>query len=351
MLELVQYLVKVDPDCIRAETHCGYLPIHVMPSMMMTTTINNDQVESDQVKARLFMIQKFPAGLTHENEYGRTPLSEAIKAKCNIILEAMVDASPDIAIQKDSEGRVPLHTAVEEGNYDAFNILVSRNPGCICEEDNYGKSPITRSFLTTSEEARQLVGVMAKIISEQSITKLLLARAPQALAGRTVALETNTEANDIGVSSSARTAPVVGKSEACTGVKEEEASGRAPRAMIPEDPMSVTLRCLMEARKSEEIFLSKLCCGQELSNVDLKAIIGTLVARLSELNEERSWAPKTASLCQKNQKKQRGEHLCLLIQALHNKLLEMEGKKVPSIGERAAKRARLAEDDPSCSIS
>jgi hypothetical protein len=98
VLELVRYLVELDPDCVKRKTHAGLLPIHVMPGMPLTVESTRlDVIQNDQLQARIFLMKQFPEGIRHFNQYGRSPLSEALKAKCNIIVKAILDESPELA--------------------------------------------------------------------------------------------------------------------------------------------------------------------------------------------------------------------------------------------------------------
>jgi hypothetical protein len=134
-----------------------------MPGMPFTRESTSlDVCQKDQLKARIFLMKPFPEGMKHIHQYGRSALSEAIKAKCNIIVKAILDESPELAKWPQENGRIPLHLAIEEKNSTAINLLLHSYPEGLTACDKSGKSPLM-AVLSSLDNARDLLLQVANV--------------------------------------------------------------------------------------------------------------------------------------------------------------------------------------------
>jgi hypothetical protein len=345
VLELVRYLVELDPDCVKRKTHAGLLPIHVMPGIPFTgESTSLDVSQNDQLKARIFLMKQFPEGLKHINQYGRSALSEAIKAKCNIIVKAILDESPELAKWPQENGRIPLHLAIEEKNSTAINLLLHSYPEGLTACDKSGKSPLMAT-LSSLDNARDLLLQVAnvspflslKIASENAkITEAHAKKVASDSSANIIALQeelrsAQEEKAKTKKSSKAMKAVLL---SAKTKLRAAKKAAKRRRGMpLPEvvqssssfssEPeQSVKYRSLIDARKSEIISLSNI--GMQHSIMDLKKISESLIRRLGCMGaKKRSVAQIATSYYLQVQQPQK-QDLYQTIQALNNELMELE---------------------------
>eukprot|EP00980_Cylindrotheca_fusiformis_P012113 scaffold2927_cov143-Cylindrotheca_fusiformis.AAC.3 len=140
ILELVQFLVRRHPKCVQAKTDRNELPINLMPPTTNPQPII-DAMQRDQLQARLYLMNKYPEGVTLEDKDGETPIVRAVISRCNIILKAILDKFPHLAKQPNSIGKLPLHYAMETANADAVKLLYSVYPDGIEVKDQAGTTP------------------------------------------------------------------------------------------------------------------------------------------------------------------------------------------------------------------
>ena len=108
ILDLVQFLVRRHPKCVRSKNSNGALPINLMPASTNPQQVI-DEMQRDQLQARLYLIKKFPDGIKMEDNDGESPLVRAIIGKCNILVEAIAERFPELVREANGKGRLPLH--------------------------------------------------------------------------------------------------------------------------------------------------------------------------------------------------------------------------------------------------
>lgn len=164
ILNLVKFLVRRDPSCIASKTNRDTLAINCMPP---TTNPQNviDEMQRDQLQARLYLMKKYPQGVNMEDMDGETPLIRAIIGRCNLLVEKITENFPDTVFQKSSKiQKLPLHYAMETTNDTALKLLYQKYPQGILEKDRSGKTPA--DILESSHHKQKLIAAMAQVIMQ-----------------------------------------------------------------------------------------------------------------------------------------------------------------------------------------
>ena len=350
VLDLVRYLVELDPDCVKRKTHAGSLPIHVMPGMPFTgESTSLDACQKDQLEARIFLMKHFPEGMKHTNQYGRSALSEAIKAKCNIIVKAILDESPELAKWPQENGRIPLHLAIEEKNSTAINLLLHSYPEGLTVCDKAGKSPLmavlssldNHMALSSLDSARDLLlntsvspFLSLQIASESA--KVTEARAKKDASDSAAKIKALQKELQSAREEKAKYTLKAMRAVLSTKTKRRAAKRAAKRRTgmpLPEvvqsssyfssEPeQSVKYRSLTEARKSEFIFLSNI--GMQQSIMDLKKIMESLNRRLGCMDAKKRSVAQTAASSLLQERHPLSQELYQTIEQLNNELIELE---------------------------
>jgi hypothetical protein len=168
VLELVQHLVYLYPDSVKATTKMGNLAIHMMPQYDGNPA-NCTKIQSDQLAARLFLIKNYPAGLRALDSDGVMPLFRAIRHGYNITARAIVETFPEAAKLQNSHGQIPLHLSLDMPYVDAslVEVLVYNYPAGFRLLDNAGKSPLGNFLLRGNDQTLE----PKKIIIIETIAK------------------------------------------------------------------------------------------------------------------------------------------------------------------------------------
>jgi hypothetical protein len=319
-----------------------------MPGMPFTRESTSlDVCQKDQLKARIFLMKPFPEGMKHIHQYGRSALSEAIKAKCNVTVKAILDESPELAKWPQENGRIPLHLAIEEKNSTAINLLLHSYPEGLTACDKSGKSPLM-AVLSSLDNARDLLLQVAnvspflslKIASENA--KVTEARAKKD-ASDSARQKSKLFRRNSNLPKRRKPKPKsprrICKQYHCLRKQngDLQKNGKVPKgyafARLPEvvqssssfssEPdQSVKYRSLIEARKSEIIFLSNI--GMQHSIMDLKKILESLNRQLGCMGAKKRSVAQIAASYLLQERHIRRQDLFQIIQQLNNELIELE---------------------------
>jgi hypothetical protein len=167
VLQLVQHLVYLYPDSVKATTKMGNLAIHLMPQFDGKNA-DRSKILNDQLAARLFLIGKHPAGLRALDSDGFMPLFRAIRYGYNATARAIVETFPEAAKIQNSHGQIPLHLSLDMLDVDTSLVekLLYNYPAGFRLLDNAGKSPLGNFLLRGNEETlewkKQIIATIAK---------------------------------------------------------------------------------------------------------------------------------------------------------------------------------------------
>jgi hypothetical protein len=128
ILEIVEYLICLRPDCVHAKDAFGNLPLHVMPRFSPN---RKESIQIDQLPARRFLWNKYPESLRKTNNRGETPLVKAILLDYNIFVAGIAGDNPELIKKSDDQGKLPLHNAVDGWNHKAVEMFLMVYPESI----------------------------------------------------------------------------------------------------------------------------------------------------------------------------------------------------------------------------
>lgn len=164
VLELVQFLVRRHPKCVQEKTtDRGTLAINLMPPTTNPQPVI-EAMQRDQMQARLYIMKKYPEGVSMEDKDGETPIVRAVVGRCNLIVQQIVENFPDLASKPNGKGRLPLHYAIESGNAGAVRILYSAYPGGIAVKDGAGATPAQLLAFLPDKDA--ILASLAAVVSD-----------------------------------------------------------------------------------------------------------------------------------------------------------------------------------------
>lgn len=161
VMDLVQFLVRRFPKIVKTKNSKGAIPINVMPASTNPQPILNE-MQRDQLEARLYLIKKFPEGIEMEDDDGETPLIRAIVGRCNILVKAIAERFPESIQKPNGIGKVPLHYAMEAGNSGAVEILYKLYPNAMMIRDKTHKTPA--DILALKGDKENIIGAMTNVL-------------------------------------------------------------------------------------------------------------------------------------------------------------------------------------------
>jgi hypothetical protein len=169
ILDLVMYLVKLDPDCYRKQNNFGNLAIHCFPHDDSSLR-KKRKTEQDQLEARLFLNKLYPEGLKHKNKDGVTPLVKAIRLNYNLLAAAIIKQYPELAMFRDRRGKTPLNHALELDNNVVVEAILTASPEAILQQDTKNERTILWHALAIKREQ------VPPSVTEKVMKSLLKAR-------------------------------------------------------------------------------------------------------------------------------------------------------------------------------
>jgi ankyrin repeat protein len=131
-VEIVKCLAEYDPATLKEKDDSGCCPIHCAP------IVGN----LEMVKC---LAEYDPATLTEKDNTGNLPIHSAAAYHRVEIVEHLAKCNPDTLKEKDKHGYLPIHHAINFSEYSSFEMvkcLIECDPSSIKEKNNEGKTVI-----------------------------------------------------------------------------------------------------------------------------------------------------------------------------------------------------------------
>jgi len=116
-LAVVQYIYHQLPDACQLRDAHGYLPA----DYLILTETDKDYAE-DELDILQFMISVDPSFLRLENIKGRIPIFQAVSKKSTEVCKVLINAYPE-SLRIESNHCLPIHKACGSGRADAANTV------------------------------------------------------------------------------------------------------------------------------------------------------------------------------------------------------------------------------------
>jgi ankyrin repeat protein len=133
---IISKCIELYPEALSEVTGggSGNLPLH---SLLFD--------ESSSVDDAFMMIDKYPAGLRHQNSYGYLPTHVESMTQCrSAIITKCIEQYPEAVAQSDNDGNFLLHRMLrnESSSVDDIMMVIEKYPGALKRPDNFGYLPL-----------------------------------------------------------------------------------------------------------------------------------------------------------------------------------------------------------------
>jgi ankyrin repeat protein len=126
--------MPVNNNQIRQQDEVEYLPIH---------SVLED--EESSIEDALVMIEKYPAALQYQNEFGFLPIHIECMYRCRpAILSKCIELSVESLAQADEDGYMPLHALLinSSSSIDQALMMIEKYPVALEHENSLGQLPL-----------------------------------------------------------------------------------------------------------------------------------------------------------------------------------------------------------------
>jgi ankyrin repeat protein len=131
IFDLVQVLVKMNPEGARMKNTFGDLPIHFL-----------GPGTDDGNKARKFLLKEYPKGLKVQNKDGQLPIHVAGNTGFGETVKLLLKEYPEgFKVEDNKGGNLPIHHACYKGHL-TIRLLVDAYPGGLQHKNTNGDLPI-----------------------------------------------------------------------------------------------------------------------------------------------------------------------------------------------------------------
>jgi ankyrin repeat protein len=140
-LEVIRYLLELEPDAIKAPGLRGMLPLHE------ACRSNTRRSESETLKVIQYLVSKYPDAVkTTDMEWGFLPLHAALgrcPGRFPSVMEFLIKRYPKALTIETKTGQLPLHLAcARETPVKVIQCMVKQYNASIVARDNKGKLPL-----------------------------------------------------------------------------------------------------------------------------------------------------------------------------------------------------------------
>jgi hypothetical protein len=140
-IEVVQSLIKANPDLVRSTDADGKTPLHWA-------------AEYCHPDVAIFLLDN-AAEIDAKSNSG-TPLSFAARKGCVAVVKLLTDRGAALDTALLNEGRTPLHSAVIFGQVEAVKMLLSRGSS-VSAKDKYGATPLNYALVLGDPQIPDLI--------------------------------------------------------------------------------------------------------------------------------------------------------------------------------------------------
>jgi hypothetical protein len=134
-LAVIAKCIELYPEALFVESDIfGTLPLQILLDNYKTS-----------VEDALFIIQKYPGTLKHQDKYGRLPLHvECADRWRSAIISQCIELYPEALALAGKEGLLPIHYALADNfsSMDIFLMMIEKYPAAIHHQDKYDNLPL-----------------------------------------------------------------------------------------------------------------------------------------------------------------------------------------------------------------
>ena len=134
-IDIIELLVDSAPASIRCLDEDGDTPLHILCD-------NRYVDEAAAIEIMKFLIEKYPAAVSHANNGGFLPIIYASMSKSPEFCRVLLEAYPGSERMPDAEGHMPLHYACGLNTVATVEYLYKRYPEAIDHTTELGHYPI-----------------------------------------------------------------------------------------------------------------------------------------------------------------------------------------------------------------
>ena len=126
-LDILQFMLEIDPTLSREVGYADYLPIHYAVQYKSTTFCN-------------ILIDKYPESLRVESGIGMLPIHVACRYGNQVdtadAIQYMLELDPELINAENSGGKLPIHHAAERGRSKLIELLLKFDSDATSKEVN-----------------------------------------------------------------------------------------------------------------------------------------------------------------------------------------------------------------------
>ncbi|XP_065194533.1 uncharacterized protein LOC135825830 isoform X2 [Sycon ciliatum] len=155
-LEVVKYLLDLQPDTISAKNDYGNLPVH-------------ESAMNGHLEVVKYLLDLQPDTISVKNNDGDLPVHHAASKGHGEVVKYLLELQPDTLSVKDKNGSLPVHSAAENGHLEVVKYLLNLQPDTISAKNDYGNLPVHRAaFKGHLELVKYLLDLQPDTISAKN---------------------------------------------------------------------------------------------------------------------------------------------------------------------------------------
>ncbi|XP_065195348.1 uncharacterized protein LOC135826676 [Sycon ciliatum] len=155
-LELVKYLLDLQPETISVNGYNGNLPVH-------------GAAFEGHLELVKYLLDLQPDTISAKNDDGALPVRHAASKGHVEVVKYLLELQPDTLSVKDKNGSLPVHSAAENGHLEVVKYLLNLQPDTISAKNDYGNLPVHRAaFKGHLELVKYLLDLQPDTISAKN---------------------------------------------------------------------------------------------------------------------------------------------------------------------------------------